>query len=118
MNPEYYVWIEIEANTDTLTNPAAFRRQMEACARAGIGSVILSVKDTSGFALWVVTGYHAGCILRELPESARCTGNVRAISCRWLQENWQTEIYAGCPAGDVCIIANYPPGISIQTPAP
>ena len=77
-----------------------------------------SLSSPSGFALWVVTGYHAGCILRELPENARCAGNVRAISCRWLQENWQTEIYAGCTAGDVCIIGNYPAGIGIQTTAP
>ena len=80
--------------------------------------LIESFSSPSGFALLVVTGYHAGCILRKLPESARCAGNVRAISCRWLQENWQTEIYAARPVEDVCIIASYPPDISIQTTAP
>lgn len=52
MYPDYYVWIEIQANKKTICDPVAFRVQMEKCARAGIGSVILSVKDTSGFAIF------------------------------------------------------------------
>lgn len=52
MYPQYFVWVEIQANKQTICDPAAFRRQMEHCVRAGIGSVILSVKDTSGFAIY------------------------------------------------------------------
>lgn len=52
MYPEYYVWIEIQANKEAIRNPERFRSEMQKCARAGIGSVILSVKDTSGFAIY------------------------------------------------------------------
>ncbi len=52
MNYNYYVWIEIEANKKTITNADKFRQAMEKCRAAGIGSVILSVKDTTGFAIY------------------------------------------------------------------
>jgi uncharacterized lipoprotein YddW (UPF0748 family)/ribosomal protein S18 acetylase RimI-like enzyme len=52
MNYNYYIWIEIEANKKTITDPLKFRQAMEKCRDAGIGSVILSVKDTTGFAIY------------------------------------------------------------------
>ncbi len=52
MNYNYYIWIEIEANKKTITDPKKFRQAMEKCRDAGIGSVILSVKDTTGFAIY------------------------------------------------------------------
>jgi GNAT superfamily N-acetyltransferase len=52
MNYNYYIWIEIEANKNTITDPLKFRQAMENCKDAGIGSVILSVKDTTGFVIY------------------------------------------------------------------
>lgn len=52
MNRNYYIWIEIQANRKTLVNTERFRKEMENCKKAGIGAVILSVKDTSGFAVY------------------------------------------------------------------
>lgn len=48
----YYVWIEITANMDTILDKKSFTHAMEKCSKAGIDSVILSVKDTSGFVLY------------------------------------------------------------------
>lgn len=52
MNSNYFIWIEIEANKKTITDQQSFRQAMEKCRDAGIGAVILSVKDTSGFAIY------------------------------------------------------------------
>lgn len=52
MDSNYFVWIEIEANKRTITNSSLFDQAMEKCRVAGIGSVILSVKDTTGFAIY------------------------------------------------------------------
>ncbi|BCK01463.1 hypothetical protein [Anaerocolumna chitinilytica] len=52
MNSNYYIWIEIEANKRTITDAGIFRKTMEKCRNAGIGAVILSVKDTTGFAIY------------------------------------------------------------------
>lgn len=48
----YYVWIEITANMDTILDEKCFTETMEKCKKTGIDSVILSVKDTSGFVLY------------------------------------------------------------------
>lgn len=52
MNLNYFIWIEIQANKETIVDPDKFRQRMEQCQKAGIGSVILSVKDTSGFVIY------------------------------------------------------------------
>jgi GNAT superfamily N-acetyltransferase len=52
MNKNYYIWIEIQANKKTIVKEESFRKEMEHCKKAGIGAVILSVKDTSGFAVY------------------------------------------------------------------
>ncbi len=52
MNSNYYIWIEIEANKRTITDADIFRQTMQKCRNAGIGAVILSVKDTTGFAIY------------------------------------------------------------------
>lgn len=52
LNDKYYIWVEIEANKKRIINCAAFKAVLEKCAKAGIGSVILSVKDTTGFCLY------------------------------------------------------------------
>lgn len=51
-NTNYYVWVEITANKKRLLDPAVFSDMLQKCADAGIGSLILSVKDTSGFGLY------------------------------------------------------------------
>jgi uncharacterized lipoprotein YddW (UPF0748 family) len=48
----YFVWVEITANTQTILDEKCFREAMEKCAGVGIDSVILSIKDTSGFVLY------------------------------------------------------------------
>jgi uncharacterized lipoprotein YddW (UPF0748 family)/N-acetylglutamate synthase-like GNAT family acetyltransferase len=52
MNSNYYIWIEIQANKRTITDAEKFRQAMEKCKNAGIGAVILSVKDTLGFVIY------------------------------------------------------------------
>ncbi len=52
MKKNYYIWIEIQANKKTIVNAKSFQKEMENCKKAGIGAVILSVKDTSGFAIY------------------------------------------------------------------
>jgi len=52
MAQNYYVWIEISANMDTILDKEAFIQAMRKCSTAGIDSVILSVKDTTGFVLY------------------------------------------------------------------
>ncbi len=48
----YFVWVEITANTELILKEDRFLEAMKRCAEAGIDSVILSVKDTSGFVLY------------------------------------------------------------------
>ncbi len=48
----YYVWIEIEANKQRLLDEDYFGAVLDQCQEAGIGSVILAVKDTSGFGIY------------------------------------------------------------------
>lgn len=48
----YFVWVEITANTELILNADRFREAMKKCAERGIDSVILSIKDTSGFTLY------------------------------------------------------------------
>lgn len=48
----YFVWIEITANRERILNKALFEAAMEKCVSCGIDSVVLSVKDTSGFVLY------------------------------------------------------------------
>lgn len=52
MNLNYYIWIEIQANKRTIADTTKFQKEMEKCKQAGIGAVILSVKDTTGFTIY------------------------------------------------------------------
>ncbi len=52
MMNNYFVWIEITANRKRILDKALFSEAMEKCAGCGIDSVVLSVKDTSGFTLY------------------------------------------------------------------
>ena len=52
MVKDYYVWIEITANMDTILSKERFQTAMERCRTAGIEAAILSVKDTTGFVLY------------------------------------------------------------------
>jgi len=48
----YFVWVEITANRELILNKDRFADAMERCRKCGIDSVVLSVKDTSGFVLY------------------------------------------------------------------
>ena len=47
----YYVWVEIGANRKLILDKKLFEETMDKCAQCGIDSVILSIKDTTGFTL-------------------------------------------------------------------
>lgn len=51
-NRDYYIWVEIEANKNRLLNENDFDQVMDKCIQAGIGSIILAVKDTRGFGIY------------------------------------------------------------------
>ena len=44
------VWVEISANREWILDLAKFQSVMEKCREIGTTEVILSVKDTTGFA--------------------------------------------------------------------
>ena len=48
----YFIWVEISANRRLIWDKERFADAMERCAACGIDSVVLSVKDTSGFVLY------------------------------------------------------------------
>ncbi|PHO08524.1 hypothetical protein BFT35_01090 [Thermoanaerobacterium thermosaccharolyticum] len=52
MIKNYYLWIEIHANKNRILNSKYFEDVLDKCAQLGISSIILSVKDTSGFCLY------------------------------------------------------------------
>lgn len=57
----YYVWIEIEANKQRVLNKNKMEKAFDKCVESNIGSIILSVKDTSGFGIYnseIVPHYH------------------------------------------------------------
>lgn len=48
----YYVWVEIEANKHRILDEDYFGSLLDRCLETGIGTVILSVKDTTGFGIY------------------------------------------------------------------
>lgn len=52
VNKNYYVWVEIEANKERVINEKYFNNIMDKCVEAGLGSIILAVKDTTGFGIY------------------------------------------------------------------
>ncbi len=52
LNRDYYVWVEIEANKKRILDEKYFEKMMDKCVEAGIGSIILAVKDTTGFGIY------------------------------------------------------------------
>ena len=52
LNYDYYIWVEIEANKKRILDRNYFKRMIDKCITAGIGSIILSAKDTSGFGIY------------------------------------------------------------------
>ena len=49
----------------------------------------------SGFAMYCVSGYHAGTLEFLLPEAAANTSS-RSVSTRWMVEHWREWVYAEC----------------------
>ena len=54
------------------------------------------------FALYCVSGYHAGSLEYVFPKEAQAEG-ARAVSSKWLKENWQKKVYGGCTADNVTV---------------
>lgn len=52
LDNNYSIWVEIEANKKRILNRIYFEEIMDKCVYAGIGSIILAVKDTSGFGIY------------------------------------------------------------------
>jgi hypothetical protein len=52
VNHNYYVWVEIEANKQRILDKERFESMLSNCEQAGIGSIVLSVKDTTGFGIY------------------------------------------------------------------
>ena len=51
MKNNYYIWVEIEANKKRLLDEKKFNILLDKCVSSGIDSIILSIKDTSGFGI-------------------------------------------------------------------
>lgn len=52
MQKMYACWVEIHANRALIADPEAFRDAARRCREAGLTSMILGVKDTTGFVLY------------------------------------------------------------------
>lgn len=52
VNYNYYIWVEIEANKQRIIDEEYFKSIIKKCREAGIGSIILSAKDTTGFCIY------------------------------------------------------------------
>jgi hypothetical protein len=52
LNNNYYIWVEITANKDRILNYDYFCKILDNCVTAGIGAVILGVKDITGFGIY------------------------------------------------------------------
>ncbi|MFR2082029.1 MAG: Imm45 family immunity protein [[Eubacterium] siraeum] len=67
--------------------------------------MLVDYPDTeSRFAIYCVSGYHAGQLERLLPQEARGPAGTLSISARWMAENWTKWIYTGCLASEVEVI--------------
>lgn len=49
---DYYIWVEIEANKNRILDENYFSNIIDKCKDAGFDSIILAVKDTSGFGIY------------------------------------------------------------------
>lgn len=52
VNYNYYIWVEIEANKLRIIDEDYFKGIIKKCRETGIGSIILSAKDTTGFCIY------------------------------------------------------------------
>ena len=59
--------------------------------------------DCSPFALYCISGYHAGSLEYVLPCEAKCEKS-HGIKKDWIVKNWNTHIYAECDVSEVEII--------------
>ena len=67
--------------------------------------MLVDYPDTeSCFAIYCVSGYHAGKLELLLPQEARGPAGTISISTRWMVENWTKWIYSECLASDVEVI--------------
>lgn len=125
----YYLWIEIQANKHRISDRDYFNRILDRCLCAGIGTIILSVKDTTGFGIFkssLVPHYskYDSCLeetdyLHEYVEMAHkkglkllaavdvfAEGNTKAyhpLSPGYANTEWQTRMYGIDGKGDIAI---------------
>ena len=52
LSSNYYIWIEIAANKHRILDLEYFKTMLDKCVCTGIGSVIISVKDITGFTIY------------------------------------------------------------------
>lgn len=73
--------------------------------------LVADAGSDSGFSLICATGYKAGHRECQLPREALASGQVQAISKRWLLANWQLWVYPETDASKVLVCSGYPPGV-------
>lgn len=62
--------------------------------------------DRCPFALYCVSGYHAGSLEYVFPKEAMAE-NVKGIKTEWLKDNWNSKVYDGCPIENVEVIEEW-----------
>ncbi|RKI67479.1 hypothetical protein D7V91_09780 [bacterium 1xD42-67] len=65
--------------------------------------MLMDYPSESGFALYCISGYHAGSLELVLPKEAASPAKC-SISAQWMADNWSSWVYAGCTAADVEIV--------------
>ena len=87
MEKKYEVWIEIEANKAWITDAAKFEAVMKKCRALGMTGIILSVKDTTGFAIYpsAIAPHYAAYDKAFLPETdyvQQCFSIIKKLGMR------------------------------------
>ena len=86
---------------------AVFRTSARWPYEEKVDFMLMESKDSSsGFALWVSSGYKAGLPLIQLPEES-LDGETRAISRAWIYENWNKWVYQDSSPDQVLVTENY-----------
>lgn len=125
----YYVWVEIEANKQSILDEDYFGSLLDRCYETGIGTVILSVKDTTGFCIYksgfvphyslfdmafgetdylqlYVDMAHEKGIRLFAAIDVFAEGSMKypnPLSPGFINDEWQTRMYAVDPEGNTVI---------------
>ena len=87
MEKRFAVWVEISANKEWILDLAKFQSVMEKCREIGTTEVILSVKDTTGFALYpsAIAPHYAKYDSAFLPEKdyvEQCFSVIKSLGMK------------------------------------